>query len=399
MKPDPWQVDRLGDLCERITDGSHSSPKPVEDGLPIVTVANMRTDGIDLTNCVRIAPKDFATLEQYGCRPEAGDVLFSKDGSVGKVLVMRGGPEFVVLSSIAILTPKQDRLSSNFLAHSLKWSRNLRVLHGMKTGTAIKRVVLRDLRRLRLVVPPLFEQCEIAAILSSVDETIEKTQAVIDQMQVVKRGLMQELLTRGLSNRHPKSRHSKTGAVSRQWESVRLGEIFRLASGKSIAVRSLDEVASDANPYPVFGGNGVAGFTSSPSAQPPLLVIGRVGEYCGTVHQPLAPCWVSDNALYTRTWLRPVNVGFLAGLLQFVDLTRLRKRSGQPLVTQAPIHDLEVSLPSVPEQDEIAELLDQLDVRRTAEERTRDGLRHVRSALMSVLLTGELRVTPDLEPE
>ena len=53
-----------------------------------------------------------------------------------------------------------------------------------------------------VLVPPLPEQRKIAAILSSVDDAIEKTQAVIDQVQVVKRGLMQELLTRGLPGRH-----------------------------------------------------------------------------------------------------------------------------------------------------------------------------------------------------
>ena len=55
-----------------------------------------------------------------------------------------------------------------------------------------------------VAVPPLAEQRKIAAILSSVDDAIEKTQAVIDQVQVVKRGLMQELLTRGLPGRHPR---------------------------------------------------------------------------------------------------------------------------------------------------------------------------------------------------
>ena len=58
-----------------------------------------------------------------------------------------------------------------------------------------------DIKRVGIPLPPLPEQRKIAAILSSVDDAIEKTQAVIDQVQVVKRGLMQELLTRGLPGR------------------------------------------------------------------------------------------------------------------------------------------------------------------------------------------------------
>ena len=63
--------------------------------------------------------------------------------------------------------------------------------------------------------PSLREQRKIAAILSSVDDAIEKTQAVIDQVQVVKRGLMQELLTRGLPGRHTRFKQTEIGEVPR----------------------------------------------------------------------------------------------------------------------------------------------------------------------------------------
>ena len=67
--------------------------------------------------------------------------------------------------------------------------------------------------RLLVPRPPLPEQRKIAAILSSVDDAIEKTQAVIDQLQVVKRGLMQELLTRGLPGRHTQFKPTEIGNV------------------------------------------------------------------------------------------------------------------------------------------------------------------------------------------
>ena len=67
-------------------------------------------------------------------------------------------------------------------------------------------------------MPPLPEQRKIAAILSSVDDAIEKTQAVIDQVQVVKRGLMQELLTRGLPGRHTRFKQTEIGEVPEEWD-------------------------------------------------------------------------------------------------------------------------------------------------------------------------------------
>ena len=81
------------------------------------------------------------------------------------------------------------------------------------------------LRALRLALPPPPEQRKIAAILSSVDDAIEKTQAVIDQVQVVKRGLMQELLTRGLPGRHTRFKQTEIGEIPEDWEIVQLGSL------------------------------------------------------------------------------------------------------------------------------------------------------------------------------
>lgn len=81
-------------------------------------------------------------------------------------------------------------------------------------------------------VPPLAEQRKIAAILSSVDEAIEKTQAVIDQVQVVKKGLMQELLTRGLPGRHEKFKQTEIGEIPASWEVVELQEIAEVRLGR-----------------------------------------------------------------------------------------------------------------------------------------------------------------------
>ena len=80
-------------------------------------------------------------------------------------------------------------------------------------------------------LPPLTEQRKIAAILSSVDDAIEKTQAVIDQVQVVKRGLMQELLTRGLPQ-HTRYKRTEIGTLPEAWDVVTLGDIAAVKGGK-----------------------------------------------------------------------------------------------------------------------------------------------------------------------
>ena len=79
------------------------------------------------------------------------------------------------------------------------------------------------MKRLRLPIPPLPEQKKIAAILSSVDEAIAATQAVIEQTRRVKEGLLQDLLTRGIG--HTRFKQTEIGEIPESWEVRRLGDL------------------------------------------------------------------------------------------------------------------------------------------------------------------------------
>ena len=101
------------------------------------------------------------------------------------------------------------------------------------SGTKMPRTSWKQLGDFAFSLPPLPEQRKIAAILSSVDDAIEKTRSVIDQAQVVKRGLIQELLTRGLPGRHAhiQAAHDReeTGRDEPDgWRPAHLGDLARV---------------------------------------------------------------------------------------------------------------------------------------------------------------------------
>ena len=402
--PPGWSFSAIGDICafSRGVSWKKSQERrfSTAGAVPVLRIPNVQRT-LELTELLYI--EGLTKAQQTKARVKVGwTLLVGSNGNPKRVgnCVYVANPKELLIASFLIGAKPADpaRVDSRFLYRLLSWGPVQNdISQSVQGSTGLCNLDLNMLKSLHVPIPSLSEQRKIAAILSSVDDAIEKTQALIDQVVVVKCGLMQELLTRGLPGRHTRFKQTEIGEIPEEWEVVRLGELFKLTSGKSIAVRSLDEESSTENPYPVYGGNGIAGFTSSMNAEPPLLVIGRVGEYCGIVHCPDQPCWVSDNALYTRNWLRLVNVTFLHWLLQFVNLAKLRKKSGQPLVTQGPIHDLTVPLAPLSEQDEMAEMLDQFDARLRVEERKLESLHNTKLALMSVLLTGELRVTPDPE--
>jgi type I restriction enzyme S subunit len=166
-----WPAKRLSEICERVTDGSHRTPSFTETGYPFVTVAHIDSNGqIDFSACKRISVPDFEDLKKNDCRPLPGDVLFSKDGTVGKTAVIDFDKDFVVLSSLAILRPKSDVVSQRFLAYALRSDQVLSQAINRKSGSAIRRIVLRDLSQVSMPVPPLAEQQRIVKLMDEAEE-------------------------------------------------------------------------------------------------------------------------------------------------------------------------------------------------------------------------------------
>lgn len=168
-----WPCLALSAVCREITDGSHFSPATCERGYPYVTVRDIVAGEIDLCGAKRIDQASYDLLVANGCKPETGDVLFSKDGTVGKVALVRSENPFVVLSSLAILRPDSTRVNSAYLAYALRDPALLEIALGRKTGVAIKRIILKNLKSLTIPVPPLAEQQRIVAILDEAFEGIE----------------------------------------------------------------------------------------------------------------------------------------------------------------------------------------------------------------------------------
>lgn len=160
----------LETLCTLLTDGTHYTPPNAGDGVPFLTVADMQPNGLNFSSCSRITTADFEEARRQNSAPLHGDVLFSKDGTVGKVHVVNGEGQFAVLSSIAIIRPDPAKLDSSFLSHFLRTPAAISAADRSKTGSALRRIILKDIRRLKIDAPSLKEQKRIAAVLDQADD-------------------------------------------------------------------------------------------------------------------------------------------------------------------------------------------------------------------------------------
>lgn len=136
-----------------------------------------------------------------------------------------------------------------------------------------------------------------------------------------------------------------------------LGALFRVKSGDGIAISKLRPFGM----YPVYGGNGINGYTSNYNVDGDTLVIGRVGEKCGNVNITSTKSWVSDNALIVIPKAR-YNVEYLSYLLGFLNLNDYANRNAQPVISGQIIYAIEAPYEDDEEhQEEIARTLSQFD--------------------------------------
>lgn len=160
--PEGWEVVPLEDVCSRITDGAHRSPKTVDIGYPMASVKDMHDWGINVDTCRKISEEEFKNLVHNDCKMLKNDVLIAKDGSYLKhCFVVEKDIDVSLLSSIAMLRPN-ERIRPHVLAMTLKDSNIKTRMKGYVSGAALPRIILKEFRKFEIVLPPFDLQKEWA---------------------------------------------------------------------------------------------------------------------------------------------------------------------------------------------------------------------------------------------
>lgn len=175
--PESWEWARLGDICKKITDGTHHSPPNTEAGdYMYVTAKNIKNAGVVKHNITYVS-KDIHEEIFARCNPEKGDVLLIKDGATTGVVTVNNIDEpFSMLSSVALLKQSQQ-INPWYLVAVLRsdlFNSNLRIK--MK-GTGITRITLNQIIPIPIPIPPLFEQNRIVERLFSILNAISNAEA------------------------------------------------------------------------------------------------------------------------------------------------------------------------------------------------------------------------------
>lgn len=189
VSDESWEEKNLGDVCSKITDGTHNSPTNSLTGeYMYVTAKNIKDTGIDLSNITYVT-KEIHKEIYSRCDVVYGDVLYIKDGATAGIATINTlKEEFSMLSSVALIRADLKLATNEFIKTYLNY-RKKEILKNI-FGSAITRLTLSKIKNIAISLPSLPEQHEIVRLIDdllarerSAQQAAEQALASIDLMK------------------------------------------------------------------------------------------------------------------------------------------------------------------------------------------------------------------------
>jgi type I restriction enzyme S subunit len=363
---------------------AHITKKTVNKGMRYITKEGL------MNSSAKIVPKE--------------SILVATRVGIGKVAVNR--IDIAISQDLTGVVIDHTKLDAVFAYWIL--SNFASRLKSISQGSTIKGLLRKEIENLKIPLPPLAEQKKIAEVLSTVGEAIEKIDEAIEKTQRLKKGLMQQILTRGIG--HKEFRETEIGRIPKEWEVVRLEDIsFNLIGGGTPST-------SNSNYW-----NGHIAWMTSAHIERREITEGQryiTDEGLKSSATSLIP---KDNILIaTRVSIGKVAINridiaisqdltgiiidknksrsdylYWAILSNQNKLKALSQGSTIPGILRSELSKMKLALPSLVEQQIIAEFLSTVDRKLDILRERKTRLERVKKGLMNDLLTGRKRVKLD----
>ena len=379
-----WQATTLGEVCRLITDGKHGDCTNEENsGYYFISAKDIRDGIINYENARQITESDFAETHRR-TDLQSGDLLVTNSGTIGRLAIAHDNEQTLKTTfqkSVAILKPKPCEISSRFLYYYL--TANMKAFIHPAAGAAQKNLLLRDIRAFRIYKPSLHEQDNIADILSAYDDLIENNRRRIALLEAAARLLYCEWF---VHFRFPGHEHVKIiNGLPEGWMMQPVGDLAEIKGGKQVGGTLIRAVG----PVPVYGGNGIQGYTDNKNYDGFVIVFGRVGANCGSVHWSYDGAWINNNASGLVPYEHPE---LLLQHMLNCNFANYRKGAAQPFIPNGMLSTIRFSTP----QDNLASLFCEyartIRLQQVTLNQQNQKLAQARDLLLPRLMNGEIVV-------
>ena len=187
-----WDIVKLENVCNKITDGVHSKPAYTNIGIPFISVKDITTKKLLFEDCKFISEDDHYKYIKR-CNPEYNDILYTKVGATyGRAAIVDTTKPFSLYVSVALLKPKKELINPLFLKAVLNTKYVKTQADKRIKGIGVPDLHLIEIKNFAIPLPPFEQQNQFAQIVQKVETQMEKNQKVIEQMDNLFNSLMQQ---------------------------------------------------------------------------------------------------------------------------------------------------------------------------------------------------------------
>lgn len=368
---DDWEQRKLGEVAD-VKDGTHDSPRYINEGYPLLTSKNVGNGYINYDDVKYVSENDYVQINKRS-KVDINDILMGMIGTIGNLALIREEPDFAI-KNVALIKHTSN-FDYQFLFQELQTSAiSKELLSGMDGGTQ-KFVSLKKIRNLSVMLPSENEQKQIGAFFKQFDSLIALQQRKLDLLKQLKKGLLQKMF----ADKDSKQPILRFKGFHDDWEQRRLGEVAEIKTGSRNHQDSVDN-----GKYPFFIRSEKVERLNEYDFDTKAILVpgdGRIGE--------IFHYYDGKFALHQRVYkvdnFKEVNPLYLLNLFKYKfkkHALRLNAQGTVPSLRLPMFTNWNILIPNLNEQQKIGLFFQQLDSLITLQQRKQNHLKLLKKSLL-----------------
>lgn len=399
--PEGWNIFSIRRSLTGCTNGIWGSEPNGKGDIIVLRVADFERNSF-LISDEKLTKRQISQRERFGRLLKCGDLLLEKSGGgdktlVGCVVLFDKKYSAVTSNFVAKMSPLKG-YSSNFLTFCFSQLYAGKVNYpSIKQTTGIQNLDSDAYLMEKFSFPSYEEQTQIATFLdhetAKIDTLIDKQQQLIELLKEKRQAVISHAVTKGLDPDVPMkdSGVEWLGEVPEHWIIQKIKWFATMKSGDFITSESI-EIEDE---FPVYGGNGLRGYSKRYTHDGKYVLIGRQGALCGNINYANGKFWASEHAVVVSPYGNN-EVIWLGELFGFMNFNQYSFSAAQPGLAVERIKDLHIPIPPSSEQKLISRFLDfEIQLFESIKDKCNQSitlLQERRTALISAAVTGKIDV-------
>jgi len=370
-----WKIKKLKEVCDKITDGTHQTPKYFDEGVIFLSSKNVTSGKIDWENIKYIDEAQHFQLHKR-VAPKVGDILLAKNGTTGVAAMVDRDVVFDIYVSLAHIRVLNE-ITPEYMLYFINSPLAKNQFNSRLKGVGVPNLHLKEIREVEIPFPKsIEEQKQIVAILDKAFAAIDQAKANIEKNIENAKELFQSKLN---------------GIFSQKgdgWEKMRFKEVCVLQRGFDLPKRLRKK-----GKYDLVTSSGIKDSHSEYKVAGPGVVTGRSGSI-GNVFYIENKFWPLNTALYIKDFKKN-NEKYVYYFLKNFDLSKYSTGTGVPTLNRNFVHDESVlSTNNVDEQIALVQTLDYITIKSEEIEilyrNKLSELEDLKKSILQKAFTGEL---------